>query len=32
MIPDQPVFALSLKYSVLSGEETNTNFIVLDLT
>jgi len=32
LIPSQPVFALSPKCCVLSGEATNTNFIVFGLT
>ena len=32
LIPSQPVFALSPWWYLLSGEATNTNFIVLGLT
>ena len=32
LIPNQPVFALSPECCMLSGEATNTNFIVFDLT
>jgi hypothetical protein len=32
LIPSQPVFALSPKCCVLSGEATNTNFIFIGLT
>ena len=32
LIPSQPVFALSPQCCVLSGEATNTNFIVFGLT
>jgi hypothetical protein len=32
LIPSQPVFALSPECCVLSGEATNTNFIVFGLT
>jgi hypothetical protein len=32
VILSKPVFALSPKYCVLSGEATNTNFIVFGLT
>jgi hypothetical protein len=32
LIPSQPVFALSPKWCVLSGETTNTNCIVFGLT
>jgi hypothetical protein len=31
-IPNQPVFALFSYCYVLSGEATNTNFIIFDLT
>ena len=32
LIPSQPVFDLSTKCCILSGEATNTNFIVFGLT
>jgi hypothetical protein len=32
LIPIQPVFAPSRQRCVLSGEATNTNFVVFDLT
>ena len=32
LIPSQPVFALTPKCYVISGEAVNTNFIVIGLT
>jgi hypothetical protein len=32
LIPSQPLFALPPECCVLSGEATNTNFIVFDMT